>query len=102
VCLLASSGIVDVGKRFGQAERGVTGTFLLPNVGHIVANVSAVHPAASRFLPAAAQTDAAAAGREKCLQYGVGEQIAAGGVAPYQLSPDTHRQISSVAHTLHR
>jgi hypothetical protein len=73
---------------------------LLPSVGLIVADVSVVHPAASKFVRAAAQTDGAAAAgrdREKRLKYGVGEQIAAGGFTP--LSTETYSRMSSVAHT---
>jgi hypothetical protein len=66
----------------GQAVRptGERGDVLavLPNVGLIVADVSVVHPAASKFLRAAAQTDGAAAegrDREKRLKYVVADQL---------------------------
>jgi hypothetical protein len=100
---VATAAEPDMARLHGQAtqlsaERGDI-LAVLPNVGLIVADVSVVYPAASRFLRAAVQTDGAAAAvrdRGKRLKYGVGEQMAAGGFTPP--STETSGRMSSVAH----
>jgi hypothetical protein len=87
-----------VGNRFGRRQRGDI-VAVLPSVGLIVAGVSAVHSAASRFLRAVSQIDGAAAAgrdREQRLKHRVGEQIAASGLTP--LSTEIYSRMSSAAH----